>query len=33
MRYITGNITLPDKAAMEADVKKWVGLLEPINDF
>ena len=33
MRYVTGHIKLPDKAAMDADIKKWSDALTPINDF
>lgn len=32
-RYVLGHIVLPDKATMDADVKKWMDALEPINDF
>jgi trimethylamine monooxygenase len=31
--YILGKLQLPDKAGMDADVKKWIDALMPINDF
>lgn len=33
MRYVLGHIKLPDRDAIEADIKKWCDALTPINDF